>query len=220
LGLSRDSFRYRAWCALIGIAGSALLRLLAATWRVRFGGPDPFDGNAFVGSVWHRDFLPATILWRDRNAVVTVSRSRDGDLIDAVLSRLGFAESARGSSSKGGTSMLRSLVRRLRAGSVVGVVADGPRGPAFVAKPGGVALARLTGAPLIPACVGASPRIPIGSWDQAFLPFPFARVVCRYGSPLEVPMDATHEQIEDLTRRLENEMTRLDREIEAELRGG
>lgn len=220
MGLSRASFRYRAWRGLVGFTGSGLLRVLAATWRVRFKGPDPFDGKPFVGTLWHRDFLPAAILWRDRKVVVSVSRSRDGDLIDAVLSRLGFAESARGSSSKGGTAMLRALVRRLRAGSVVGVVADGPRGPAFVAKPGGVAVARLTGTPLIPACVGATPRIPIGSWDQAFLPFPFARVVCHYGTPLEVPMDATLRQLEKLTHTLEDEMTRLDGEIEAELRGG
>jgi lysophospholipid acyltransferase (LPLAT)-like uncharacterized protein len=201
----------------VGILGAGLLRALAVTWRVRSEGPDPFDGEAFVGAIWHRGFLAAAILWRDRGLVVPVSRSRDGDLIDGVLGRLGFSESARGSSSRGGALLLRDLVRRARAGSVVGFIPDGPRGPAYQAKPGVVALARLAGVRLVPVGVSATPRIPIGSWDEAFLPAPFARVRCRYGTPIHVPMDAGAADLAELTRQLERDLTRLDGEVEAEL---
>jgi hypothetical protein len=141
---------------------------------------------------------------------VAVSLSRDGDWIDAVLVRLGFAESPRGSSSRGATALLRELIRRTRAGEPIGILLDGPRGPAGVAKPGAVALARATGARLVPIGIAAAPGHRFASWDRALLPFPFARVRIVFGAPLFVPRDADAETLEAMRRELEAELHRLD----------
>jgi lysophospholipid acyltransferase (LPLAT)-like uncharacterized protein len=87
---------------------------------------------------------------------------------------------------------------------------DGPRGPAGVAKPGIVALARATGTELVPVGIAAHPVWRFGSWDRAELPRPFARVQCVYGAPLRVPRHATPEQLEAERARFEEALNRLD----------
>lgn len=203
---------------LLAVVAAAFLRLLGLTWRVRIQGDDPFTGpTPAVGVTWHQGLLAAAYCWRDRGFAIPVSASRDGSRIDAVLRHLGFAESPRGSSSRGGTRLLRRLIRVVRAGGHVGFLPDGPRGPARVAKGGPVALARATGAPLVPVGIAARPRKVFGSWDAAFLPLPFARVRCRYGPPLVVPKGADAEELEAWRRRLESELDRLQAEVETAL---
>src|SRR5262249_51160397 len=154
-----------------------------------------------VMAIWHGGLLPAAYCWRDRGIVVAVSLSRDGDLIDSVLARLGFAESARGSSSRGATSLLRELIRRTRAGEPVAILLAGPRGPAGVAKPGALALTRSPGAQLVPIGIAAAPGWRFASWDRTLLPRPFARVRIVFGEPFPVPEDASAAALESLRER-------------------
>jgi hypothetical protein len=146
-----------------------------------------------------------------------VSRSRDGDWIDGVLRRMGFAESPRGSTSSGASALLRALVRVVQRGGVVGMLPDGPRGPAGVAQPGVVALARMTGAALVPVGISAAPCWRFGSWDRAMLPKPFARVRLHFGEALLLPKKADADALEVARARLQQELRRLDRELDAEL---
>jgi lysophospholipid acyltransferase (LPLAT)-like uncharacterized protein len=209
----RRSVLHRAACWWTGVLGGWLLRALGSTWRVARGGADPMavpEATPLVMAIWHGGLLPAAFCWRDRRIAVAVSRSRDGDRIDAVLARLGFAASARGSSSRGATSLLRELIRRTRRGEPVAVLLDGPRGPAGVAKPGAVALARATGARLVPIGIAAAPAVRFGSWDRTALPLPFARVRIEFGAPLAVPRDASEQAVEAARAALEAELHRLD----------
>lgn len=211
--LPRDSRRYRWQVATLAWLGAGWIRLLGRTWRVSTQGTDPLRATGpRVGALWHQGLLAAAWLWRDRRFAVPVSRSRDGDLMDAVLQRLGYAESPRGSSSRGATSLLRELIRRVRGGEIVGMLPDGPRGPAGSAKPGVVALCRATGAALHPVGVAASPAVRFGSWDRALLPLPFARVRIHFGEPLHVPKETSGEELEKVRAELE---ARLDAAQEA-----
>jgi lysophospholipid acyltransferase (LPLAT)-like uncharacterized protein len=216
--LPRDSRRYRAYLAVAGFAGALLLRLLGTTWRVRFTGEDPFSSpEPLVATTWHRGLLIAAYCFRSRGIVVPVSRSRDGDLADSFLHHLGFAATARGSSSRGATGLLRNLIRQAKTGQPVAVLPDGPRGPAGRAKPGVIAVARASGARLVPIGVSASPVKQFGSWDRAILPLPFARVTCRYGEPIRVPKRASGEVLEKLRCELEATLDRMNLQLDAEL---
>jgi len=172
---------------LLGAIGAVLLRALGATWRVRIDGPDPFDEAAeapVLGALLHRDFLMAAWFFRDRGIRVGISRSRDGDLIDQALAQLGYAEAARGSSSRGGAVAQLGLLRALEAGGSVAVVVDGPRGPAGQPKPGIARLATRTGRPISAVTFRARFAWRFGSWDSACLPLPFARVECLFSAPI------------------------------------
>jgi lysophospholipid acyltransferase (LPLAT)-like uncharacterized protein len=214
----QNSRRYRAFLAVAGSSGALLLRLLGATWRVRFVGEDPFArGEPLVAATWHRGVLIAAYCFRNRGIVVPVSQSRDGDLGNSLLRHLGFAAAARGSSSRGATGLLRSLIRQARAGQPVAILLDGPRGPAGIAKPGAIAVARASGALLVPVGISASPAKRFGSWDRMILPLPFARVTCRYGEPIRVPKKATSEELEGLRSELEATLERIHLEADDEL---
>jgi lysophospholipid acyltransferase (LPLAT)-like uncharacterized protein len=208
---------------LAKIAGLAL-RTLTATWRVLREGEDPLLSgrqSVAIGATWHRNLLIALGLFRDRSFSVSVSRSRDGDRIAALLGRMGFTAPSRGSSSRGGAAALRGLVREVQAGTTVTVPVDGPRGPARRSKIGVVTLSRLTGVPITPVSFSARPCLRFGSWDGTLLPFPFARVVCRFADPIGVdaekkPQDAAgcdaleREAQELLDRRLNRDTDELD----------
>lgn len=232
--------------ALFGRLSAGLLRLLGWTWRWQVLGQDPRpSGDAAPGAVrepslrtgattggrptapddpghlaafFHESLLPAAFRFRDRAYSVAVSRSRDGDLIEATLRRLGYADPARGSSSRGGSAALLALVRKIEAGTTVAVLVDGPRGPACASKPGIVTLARLTGQPIQPVAFAARPALRLGSWDRSLIPLPFARVVCAFGEPLDVdPEDASEEAAEAATAGLDEALGDLYARAEAAL---
>ena len=65
---------------------------------------------------------------------------------------------------------MREILRALREGQDIGITVDGPRGPAYEAKPGIGLLAKLSGAPI----VYVVPEIGRGwrakSWDRFCVP--------------------------------------------------
>jgi lysophospholipid acyltransferase (LPLAT)-like uncharacterized protein len=201
---------------LLGRTVAWLLRALGATWRVRVEGPDPLvPGHApVVAAFWHCNVLIASWLYRDRGFSVAVSRSRDGDRIAALLGALGYRETPRGSSTRGGAAALRELVGLVREGATVSIQPDGPQGPARAAKVGVVTLARLGGRPVTPVSFSARPALRFRSWDGTVLPLPFARVVCRYAAPLDVAPDADDAEEERCRAALEQLLNRDTDELE------
>ena len=165
------------------------LRILGPTLRVRREESTVAELWAarapVIYVVWHARLLVLPYLYRDRDLRVLISRSRDGERVARLVGRFGFVV-VRGSSSRGGAGGLRGLARALEGGHSVVVVPDGPRGPSETVKPGVVALARMTGAPVVPMALGASSEWRARSWDGFRVPKTFARCVVRFGDPLWV----------------------------------
>src|SRR5512141_857935 len=94
----------------LGLLLGLLVRAWLATLRLTFI-VDPALAAArprpFALAFWHGQQF-ALLRWaRFQRIVALVSRSRDGELVAAALSRLGIA-SARGSSSRGGAAGLKA----------------------------------------------------------------------------------------------------------------
>lgn len=165
-------------------------------------------GGQIVFAGLHEGMMMLPYHFRDRtDGVVMVSRSRDGDIIADTVERFGM-RAVRGSSRHGGRHALDEMIDALRAGNVsAGVIVDGPRGPARVAKTGAVMLARATGLPIVPGTWWARPLLRVGSWDRTIVPLPFSRIVFAFAEPLFVAPDADADAVEaaraELTRRLE-----------------
>ncbi|APR85508.1 Hypothetical protein A7982_10857 [Minicystis rosea] len=184
--------------ALLGLLVRAWLASLRLTLVV-----DPALGplrpRPFALAFWHGQQF-ALLRWaRFQRMVALVSRSQDGELVAAVLARLGIA-SARGSSSRGGAVGLKGIVRRLRDGFDAAFAVDGPRGPARVVRSdgGGVGAAlsaRLSGGVVVPmAAACARCHVFPKAWDRFELPLPFTRVAVALGPPIE-PADASPEAV-------------------------
>lgn len=202
----RQSGRRRAEVAAIAGLGYPLLRALGSTWRWRVSGAEHVDAIAAAGhqpilALWHGRILPAALYFRHRGIVAMASENYDGEWIARILGRFGFG-AARGSTSRGGSTALRQLVRQVRASGVAFTV-DGPRGPAEVAQQGAVWLSRATGHPLLPFHSEAASSWTAKSWDRTLVPRPFTTVAMAIAEPLYVPRETGDGALEASRIRLE-----------------
>jgi lysophospholipid acyltransferase (LPLAT)-like uncharacterized protein len=171
--------------------GTAVLRLLAATWRIRVHGRVPQrervarGESAVVLCLWHGQMLPILVAHRGEPCTVLVSEHRDGEIIARILAAFGFS-AARGSTTRGGSRALLQLAQLVRDGHDIAITPDGPRGPRREAAPGALLIAQRTGAPLVPLVAHVSAAWQLRSWDAFEIPKPFARVTVLYDAPVSV----------------------------------
>lgn len=202
--------------------GAGALRILARTLSLQREedavAPLWRAGAPVIYAVWHGRILLLPLVYGWRRACVLASRSRDGELVARFIARFGLCP-VRGSSSRGGAEALRLLARCLREGRDAVIVPDGPKGPRETVKPGIVALARLSGAWIVPVAVGASAEWRLNSWDEFRIPKPFARCVLRFGEPIQVPSRADRATEETARKELEAALRALTWRVDQEARG-
>ena len=204
--------------ALVPPVAATLVRLLGATLRLRVEGVDALvphwtAARPLIYCVWHGRIL--MVPWVNarlrrthgaRAVSVMTSRSRDGGLVGGYVRRFGL-DVVRGSSSRGGVTALRALVTAVRAGRDVALVPDGPRGPRGQLGPGVVALAGLTGAPVVPVGFAARPANRLATWDAFLVPAPFARAAVVFGAATTIARDADRERARKEVERGLDEVT-------------
>lgn len=173
---------------VIARVGAVLVRLLAATWRIRVHGEEyvrALGASPYTLVLWHSRILPGLYYHRHRGIVLLISRHRDGGYLADLAQRWGY-RAVRGSSKRGGAAGLLGITRELQAGSVVAVTPDGPQGPPEKVKPGAIAAAQHSGTPLVPLAATTTSAWWAKSWDRFCIPKPFAQVDLRYGPPIVV----------------------------------
>ncbi|MFW5828875.1 MAG: lysophospholipid acyltransferase family protein [Planctomycetota bacterium] len=196
------------------------LRLLSCTWRYEVHRLAAFDAARSTG------LRPVVMLLHGRLACVVpffgrpdrrpnaavISRSRDGDLIAAVLERFGFG-AVRGSAHRGGARALIEAVRHLRAHPHVPMAftVDGSRGPRGHCKAGALLPAQRLQAPIF--LVAAAPRRAwvAPSWDRFCLPVPWTRIAVCVVGPVRVPTGIDEQAFEHWRQRIETLLLRAHR---------
>jgi lysophospholipid acyltransferase (LPLAT)-like uncharacterized protein len=172
----------------VSLAILAIGTILGSTWRIKLQGPDGIDpfndtGKRLIYCFWHSHILPLTWHFRNTGKIAVVSESKDGIRAAAVAQRWGHRIIS-GSSSRGGSSVLRKAVGALSRGENLCITPDGPRGPREQVKAGTAEIALLAGASVIAvkACPHACWRL--RSWDRFMIPKPFTRITIRLSPPL------------------------------------
>jgi len=111
----------------------------------------------------------------------------DGEIMARVVKNWGF-KLIRGSSGKGGQEVLRKMDEIFSSkDNFVGLTSDGPKGPAQIAKPGSVGMARKHGAAILTLSGTSSRYWELKSWDRFRLPKPFGRIKITVAPPLVYP---------------------------------
>ena len=218
----RSSWAKRAQLALIAGVGYPLINALGHTLRWRVEGAERYDavlasGRQPIMAFWHGRILSGTLYFQRRGIVVITSENFDGEWIARIIQRFGFG-TARGSSSRGGLRAMLQLVRDMEKGRPAAFTLDGPRGPARVAQPGAIWLARATGNPVVPFHMEASSKWTARSWDQTQIPKPFTTVAVAIGDPFDVAGDATDQQLETARQELERRLRTLEDRAAAMIR--
>jgi lysophospholipid acyltransferase (LPLAT)-like uncharacterized protein len=174
--------------------GTALLRALTTTWRIRRIVGDPAivpglgDRRPRLYAFWHSQMLPVMASHRDCGVAVLISAHRDGELIAQVAERFGLL-TIRGSSSRGAAGALLAMERALASGISVAVTPDGPRGPAEVFAPGVLIAAQRAGVPIVIGGAVPTRAWRLKTWDRFIIPKPFAEIVVAYSEEMTIVAD-------------------------------
>ena len=174
------------------------------------------EGEAsYILATWHGQHIMLSAIWRSRHRVVClISRSGDGEINAIAVRHLGMGairgSGARGRNvrEKGGAPALRGMIRALQENDIVALTADVPK-IARRCGEGIVALARLSGRPIVPAAAATSRRLDFGSWDRASLGLPFGRGALVIGAPIHVPREADAAALERARQAVEAELDRV-----------
>ncbi|MDP2699637.1 lysophospholipid acyltransferase family protein [Thalassospira sp.] len=204
---------------------SGYMRFVRITgrWETR-GAHIPSDilasGRPFILAFWHQRLLMMPFPWMDirkgRKFYMLISAHRDGEIISRTVKHFDI-DSIAGSTGKGGSAALRSMLKALKSGDVIGFTPDGPRGPRMRASDGVVQAARMSGAPVIPLSYAVSRRKVFKSWDRFILPFPFSRGVFLWGDPIYVDRGLDDAGLEAKRQEIENALTQLGQKGDREL---
>jgi lysophospholipid acyltransferase (LPLAT)-like uncharacterized protein len=198
------------------------VRLLAATIRFRWHDSSRFfcqNTPPAIYCVWHNRLalcLPIYYRFARRfsgtpGMAAMVSASKDGALLAAILRCFRVAP-VRGSSSRRGPQALLELTSWRDQGYDLAITPDGPRGPCYEVQEGIMALAQVTGLPILPVSYYLAWKIRAGSWDRFQIPLPFSRCEVFLQPPIRVPRDASDSEREALRLHLQNVLKEVSRD--------
>jgi len=195
----------------LSLLGYLFLRMLHATLRVRHVRAYNLEGTPrYIVVFWHESILMAMHMRWHKPTTAIISRSKDGEIVAGVL-RLYGADTARGSSTRGGEMALREVLRDIKAGKNIGLTPDGPKGPRRVVKDGVVYIAKVSGLPVVPVTFTARKKKRLRSWAQEVVPFPLSKALFLYGEPIVVPRDG---DVQEWRMKIEQAMNALADEAE------
>ncbi|MEI9979106.1 MAG: lysophospholipid acyltransferase family protein [Edaphobacter sp.] len=184
---STYNLKQRLTLAIVPRLASLIIRCLGATLRYEDvcepGATPGYDSPPpAVYAFWHRCLLTGAWRFRKYSLTILISRSFDGELIARTVERLGYI-AIRGSSSRDGAPGLRNMQRAYLDGHYCAFTADGPRGPAMVAKPGAAQLAQLVNTTVRTCYIHPHRAWQLRSWDRFLIPKPFSRVTIAWTRP-------------------------------------
>ena len=205
---------------IVAALAAQYIRLIHLTGRWRVIGeeiPRRFwdRGQPFLLCFWHGRLLMMPYC-RNPDAppvYILISRHPDGRFIADTIKHFGVG-AITGSTSRGGTSALRAVLKILASGATAGITPDGPRGPRMRAGIGAINAARMAGVAILPITFAASRRIVFNSWDRFVVALPFAKGVLIWGDPIEIARDADHVTVERARRKLEDRLNALCHEAD------
>jgi len=202
------------------------IRVIRHTGRWRQNGTDLprqmlENGQPFIVAFWHQRLLMMPYTWKivggNTPFNMLISSHRDGEIISRIIGHFGIATIA-GSTGKGkgGANALRSILKSLKAGEVVGMTPDGPRGPRMRASSGIITAAKMSGVPIFPLTYSITSRRVMRSWDRFVLPFPFSSGSFSWGDPIYVDKGLDNDGLEAKRQELEDKLISLTQKYDRE----
>ena len=216
--LSAYSWKDRLQVRVAGLFFYFLITLIGFTLRWERRGVEHLDGIYAAGhraifTFWHTCIFSAPWFWRRRGIVIMSSQSKHGEMTARFLKRFGCG-TVRGSATRGAGRALAEMTYCLEQGIDVAFAIDGPKGPAFVAKPGAVTLARHSGQAIFPFHIAIKRYVEIPSWDRLQIPAPFTRALVLIGEPIYVGRQESGDAVEARRADVQASLDRLRQEGE------
>lgn len=173
-------FRYFVGAKVIG----GFMRYVHRTARPRYFPPDYLQNCAALEPAiyvaWHANVLATPLLAPEMKQLVTMTAPHpDGRMGAALAEAFGLSTimatgvSFRQSEQTGGVAGFRAMLRALKSGKSIYLNAEVPPTPGRIVGKGVVALARMSGRPIIPVAAASQKRKIIERlWDKMQINYP------------------------------------------------
>lgn len=169
------------------------------------------DGQPVIVALWHQRLIMSPYLFDARLGPMCTltSAARAGRLAGQFQVRMGF-DTIPMSSHKRHVALSREVLKRIKAGSSIGIAADGPRGPARISSTVPIMWARTSGCRIFAVTYSQRRVVKLPTWDEQFLPLPFSRgvLMCEEWTD-PVPRKPSEEETEALRLSLQNKLDDL-----------
>lgn len=163
----------------------------------------------FIVSFWHGHLLMLACAWKwETPFYMLISNHRDGRIISKTMEYFGISTIS-GSTDKQGFQAARQILKTLKAGNVVGITPDGPRGPREEISDGILQMAKLAKVDIIPIAYSAKGIKKLNSWDKFRVALPFNKGVFVVGKPI-TPSDDIQQMHQILAKAMVDATTMAD----------
>ena len=191
-----------------------LIRVYSRSFRFKVENEDAWlnyylkNNGKILLCCYHQQFFSAIHFFKKYQAFcpgLMISKSKDGEIIASVAKRTGWYP-VRGSSSRGGRAALKNMIEHLKEYRLAAHIVDGPLGPARIVKAGAIKLAHASDAVIVTFYVAADRAWYFNSWDNFFIPKPFAKVVLQFGDMIKYDSVEERDEFESQRQHLEKTM--------------
>jgi lysophospholipid acyltransferase (LPLAT)-like uncharacterized protein len=151
---------------------TTLIRSLRFKWK---GEPLP---DKCIVVFWHSMMIGGWWIAR-KGSVALVSKSKDGEYLNSILTKWGY-KVVRGSSSSSGKEALDDAIDMVQNGQAnrIVITPDGPRGPREIFKRGAIIASQKLQLPLYFLSIEYKDGMQLlKSWDKFQIPYPLSSVI-------------------------------------------
>lgn len=166
-----------------------------------------------VFGIWHRNIIFLSYFFRNiRNKLTLISKSKDGDVAAGMAPRFGY-KPIRGSSSRGGTRALITLISEMKKSEekcFCFTAIDGSRKPPRKVETGMIFLAQKARALVVPVSFSGKRLITFHkAWDKTILPMPFSKILIDFAQPIKVSSKVSEDEMEWIRQEVEDVLNEL-----------
>ena len=203
---------------LLSLLGRWIFQLLFFLNKVSVTGEENLlklikSGKPIMLCVWHgRLLFPSWYIRYHTTLHIISSRHADSEILAHILRRWGYGL-IRGSTNKGGMSVIREMTKIFSKGGMIAVTNDGPKGPARIAKSGSIGLAIKNNVKIITVTGSATKYWQVKSWDRFMLPKPFGKIQIVVSAPMDItePLSTSEEEVRFLSEFINYYQDKADR---------
>ncbi len=182
---------------------SVFLSTMSKTCRFQISGIDRLyqaieSGKPLIGTSWHGMTMMMIGSLRKhidlRSVVTIIPDDYRGDILEIFTNKIGIYPlklNLDGDSTMETSRKLVQIIRQISSGRNFLIHPDGPAGPAYVVKPGLGAIAKKTGALILPMGAYCRNAYHWHRWDRYTWPLPFIKVQLYVGEPFTVSQDVS-----------------------------
>ena len=171
------------------------------------------EKKKLVFSIWHNQLMCVIGFRKSGYKIVTmISRSKDGGYFASLVESVGHRV-VRASSSRGASQGTLEMLEEMDRGYHGAMAADGPKGPQYKIKNGGLYLAKKADRIIVPLIFDCKRFLRFNSWDKFIVPLPFAKIDMYFGDPIYVSESLDKDVMAEELASIQNSVMEKTREF-------